>query len=61
VYETIREIRRTGLSILLVEENANHIAGLADRVYLLEAGTLVREGTADELLQNEALLAAYLG
>ena len=61
VYETIREIRRTGLSILLVEENANHIAGLADRVYLLEAGTLVREGTADELLQDEALLAAYLG
>jgi branched-chain amino acid transport system ATP-binding protein len=61
VYETIREIRRTGLSILLVEENANHITGLADRVYLLEAGTLVREGTADELLQNEALLAAYLG
>jgi branched-chain amino acid transport system ATP-binding protein len=61
VYETIREIRRTGLSILLVEENANRIAGLADRVYLLEAGTLVREGTADELLQNEALLAAYLG
>jgi branched-chain amino acid transport system ATP-binding protein len=61
VYETIREIKRTGLSILLVEENANHIAGLADRVYLLESGTLVREGTANELLQNEALLAAYLG
>ena len=61
VYETIREIRRTGLPILLVEENANHIAGLADRVYLLEAGTLVQEGTAEELLQNEALLAAYLG
>jgi branched-chain amino acid transport system ATP-binding protein len=61
VYETIREIRRTGPSILLVEENANHIAGLADRVYLLEAGALVQEGTADELLQNEALLAAYLG
>jgi len=61
VYETIRDIRRTGPSILLVEENANHIAGLADRVYLLEAGALVQEGTADELLQNEALLAAYLG
>ena len=61
VYETIRNIRRTGLSILLVDENADHIAGLADRVYLLEAGTLIKEGGADEMLRDEALLAAYLG
>ena len=61
VYETIRNIRSTGLSILLVDENADHIAGLADRVYLLEAGTLIKEGGADEMLHDEALLAAYLG
>ena len=61
VYKTIQDIRRTGLSILLVDENADHIAGLADRVYLLEAGVLVREGTAEAMLQDEALLAAYLG
>jgi branched-chain amino acid transport system ATP-binding protein len=61
VYETIRNIRKTGLSILLADENADQIEGLADRVYLLESGTLVKEGTADDMLQDEALLAAYLG
>ena len=61
VYETIRNIRSTGLAILLVDENADHIAGLADRVYLLEAGTLIKEGGVTEMLGDEALLAAYLG
>jgi len=61
VYQTIQDIKDTGLSILLVDENADHLEGLADRVYLLEAGTLVKEGTLDEMLQDEALLAAYLG
>jgi branched-chain amino acid transport system ATP-binding protein len=61
VYETIRNIRKTGLSILLADENADHIEGLADRVYLLESGTLVKEGTVEGMLQDEALLAAYLG
>jgi branched-chain amino acid transport system ATP-binding protein len=61
VYQTIQDIKKTGLSILLMDENADHVAGLADRVYLLESGTLVREGTADEMLQDEVLLSAYLG
>src|SRR5947208_6668302 len=61
VYETIHEIKRSGLSILLMDENADHVGGLADRMYLLEAGVLVREGPTDELLRDEALLAAYLG
>jgi len=61
VYETIRNIRKTGLSILLADENADQIEGLADRVYLLESGTLVKEGTVDDMLRDEALLAAYLG
>ncbi|MEM4723534.1 MAG: ABC transporter ATP-binding protein [Candidatus Hadarchaeum sp.] len=61
VYEAIMNIHKTGLSILLVDENANHIAGLADRVYLLEAGTLIKEGSVDEILQDKALLSAYLG
>ncbi len=61
LYETIKEINRRGLSILLVDENTDHVAGLADRVYLLEAGVLVGEGPAEEMLQDEALLSAYLG
>lgn len=61
VYQRIREINQSGLPILLVDENADHIANLADRVYLLEAGVLVKEGTPEALLQDEALLAAYLG
>ena len=61
VYGAIRNIRKSGLAILLVDENADHIAGLADRVYLLEAGALIKEGRAADMLRDEALLAAYLG
>jgi branched-chain amino acid transport system ATP-binding protein len=61
LYETIKEINRSGLTVLLVDENADHIAGLANRVYLLESGVLVREGSTDAMLRDEALLAAYLG
>jgi branched-chain amino acid transport system ATP-binding protein len=61
VYETIRNIRKTGLSILLADENADHIEGLADRVYLLESGTVVKEGSVEAVFSDEALLAAYLG
>jgi branched-chain amino acid transport system ATP-binding protein len=61
IYESIGEIKKSGLAVLLADENANHIAGFADRVYLLETGTLVREGPAESLLRDEALLAAYLG
>jgi branched-chain amino acid transport system ATP-binding protein len=61
IYEAIGRVKETGLAILLVDENANHIAGLADRVYLLESGEFVRQGPADRLLTDEALLAAYLG
>jgi branched-chain amino acid transport system ATP-binding protein len=61
IYASIAAIKQTGLSILLADENANHIAELADRAYLLETGVLVRECSAQELLQDEALLATYLG
>jgi len=61
LYKTIQEIKKSGLSILLVDENADHVEGLADKVYLLESGVLIKEGTAEEMLQDEALLATYLG
>ncbi len=61
IYASIRRVKDTGMAILLADENANHIAGLADRVYLLETGMLVREGPAEKLLQDKALLESYLG
>ena len=61
LFNTIRTINDQGLTILLVDESADNIGELADRVYLLESGQLIREGTAEEMLQNEALLEAYLG
>ncbi len=61
VYEQIQSIKESGMAILLADENADHISGLADRVLLLESGLFVREGPADALLADEALLAAYLG
>jgi len=61
VYETVARIKREGVSILLVEESMTHVPGLADRLYLLENGHLIREGSAEELLADEGLTAAYLG
>jgi branched-chain amino acid transport system ATP-binding protein len=61
IYASIRGIKESGLAILIADENANHLATLADRVYLLETGSFVREAPADRLLADEALLAAYLG
>jgi len=61
IYASIHKVKASGIALLLADENANHVAGLADRVYLLETGSLVREGPADKLLKDQALLESYLG
>jgi len=61
VYAKLREIRERGLTILLVEENFSHVATLADHVYLLESGRIVRDGPAAALLNDPALMSTYLG
>jgi len=61
LYRRIGEIKASGRSILLVEESAAHVEELADRVYLLESGHIVREGLPSELLADDALLRTYLG
>ena len=61
IYASIRKIKEAGMPLLLADENANHVDGLADRVYLLETGVLVREGPAADLLRDRALLESYLG
>ena len=61
IYASIRKVKESGIALLLADENANHVAGLAVRVDLLETGSLVREGPADALLKDAALLESYLG
>jgi branched-chain amino acid transport system ATP-binding protein len=61
VYAAIERIASTGLPVLLVDESANHVRGLADRVYIFESGAVASTGPADELLRDDALLAAYMG
>jgi branched-chain amino acid transport system ATP-binding protein len=61
IYASIHKVKEGGMSLLLADENANHVSGLADRVYLLETGMLVREGPAQEMLRDTALLESYLG
>lgn len=61
IYASIHKVKESGIALLLADENANHVAGLADRVYLLETGSLVREGPAETLLKDHALLESYLG
>jgi branched-chain amino acid transport system ATP-binding protein len=57
----ITEINRTGVSIILVEQNARMALKLADRAYLLEIGNIVLEDEAKKLVNNEHVRKAYLG
>ena len=53
--------RETGITMLVVEQNANLALDLASRGYVLEAGHIVLSGTSDELRSNDAVREAYLG
>jgi branched-chain amino acid transport system ATP-binding protein len=61
VFKLVREVKTTGVTILLVEQNAKHALGLSDRGYVLENGRMVLQGPAAELLQDARLKEAYLG
>ena len=61
VFDIIREINRQGVTILLVEQNANMALKTADLAYVLETGTITLSGTGAELLANEKVRDAYLG
>ena len=60
-FETIQSINEQGVSVFIVEQNANAALSIADRGYVLQTGQVVIEGTAGELLANEELKRAYLG
>ncbi len=61
IYNVIREINRTGVTILLVEQNANIALRLANRAAVLENGLITLAGSGAELLQNARVREAYLG
>jgi len=60
-FEIIKEVHEAGVSVLVVEQNANVSLSIADRGYVLSTGRVVLEGKAADLLQNEELRKAYLG
>jgi branched-chain amino acid transport system ATP-binding protein len=62
LFETIAQLNReSGMSVLLVEQNANLALKIAHRAYVLDTGRIVASGTAEALQNDEAIQAAYLG
>ena len=61
IFEIIKQVNERGISVFVVEQNANVALGIADRGYVLQTGEVVLSGPAKELLHNEAMKRAYLG
>jgi len=61
IFETIKQIKEEGTTILLVEQNAKAALKLADKGYVLEVGKIVMEGTSQELMSSPKIQEAYLG
>ena len=61
IFTIIREINAQGTTVLLVEQNAAKALRIANRAYVLETGRVVKEGSGQDLLGDDAVRAAYLG
>ncbi|MDR2752336.1 MAG: ABC transporter ATP-binding protein [Clostridiales bacterium] len=61
IFSIIKKIRSNGVTILLIEQNANMALKIADKGYVLETGKITAQGTGEELLNNPHVKAAYLG
>ena len=61
IFETVRQINKTGVTVVLVEQNARAALKLADRGYVMEVGNIVLKDSAANLLANPDVQAAYLG
>lgn len=61
VFEIIQDINRQGVTIFMVEQNAQMALGISNRGYVLETGELVLSGKSEDLLANEMMKRAYLG
>ncbi|MDQ3461286.1 MAG: ABC transporter ATP-binding protein [Deinococcota bacterium] len=61
IFEIIKRVNKEGISVFVVEQNANVSLSIADRGYVLQTGEVVLSGAARELLNNDAMKRAYLG
>ena len=61
IFRIIKEVNKSGVTVLLVEQNAKMALSISDRAYVLETGKIAMEGNAKELMQNEDIKKAYLG
>lgn len=61
IFELVREIRRDGVTVLLIEQNAKRALAVADRAYVLELGRVVLSGPAEDVAADPRVIQAYLG
>ncbi len=61
IFDIIKEVSKSGTTVLLVEQNARKALTIADRAYVLETGNIALEGKASDLMNNDSIKKAYLG
>jgi branched-chain amino acid transport system ATP-binding protein len=61
VFELVKRIRSSGLTVLIVEQNVQQVLRVVDRAYLIEAGSIRASGTSAEMLASDTVKEAYLG
>ncbi len=61
VFEIVKTFRDNGKTVLLVEQNAKKAMSVSDRVYVLETGSIIKDGRASDLINDESIKKAYLG
>ena len=61
IFSIVKELRNKGKTILIVEQNARAVLEIADRGYVMETGSLIMEGSSEDLLDNNDVKRAYLG
>jgi branched-chain amino acid transport system ATP-binding protein len=61
VFNTVRRLKKAGMTLLLVEQNVRETLDLADRGYVLQTGRIIAEGAGKELLESDVIRSAFLG
>ena len=61
IFRTVAELKASGVSVLLVEQNAQAVLKIADRAYVMELGEFILNGPASEIASNQQVVASYLG